>query len=98
MCEDGDPFAGAREMFSPREGDIVYLHDTVRRDHTMGLNNTGRAHPAETPLRIGDQVVGIERPERLDDHAAAVRHEAVALGIAAAPAVAGRTAKKERAA
>jgi diaminopimelate decarboxylase/decarboxylase len=84
LCENIDRFAVGRHMPDPREGDIVYIHDTGAHGHAMGFTYNGRLRPAELLLMPDGNVVEIRRAESFEDYVAAVRWEPVPLAVAAA--------------
>jgi diaminopimelate decarboxylase len=82
MCENIDRFAVARPLPDPREGDIVYIHDTGAHGHAMGFTYNGRLRPAELLLNEEGDVVEIRRAETFQDYIATVRWEPVPLRAA----------------
>ena len=79
LCENIDRFAVARTLPDPREGDIVYIHDTGAHGHSMGFNYNGRLRPAELMLTGAGDIVEIRRPETYGDYVATVQWEPVPL-------------------
>jgi diaminopimelate decarboxylase/decarboxylase len=72
LCENVDRFAVAREMPDPREGEIVYIHDTGAHGAAMGFTYNGRLRPAELLLMPDDGVLEIRRAETFSDYVATV--------------------------
>lgn len=81
LCENIDRFAVGREMPDPREGEIVYLHDTGAHGAAMGFTYNGRLRPAELLLLPDDRVLEIRRPETFADYMATVVDGGRALAL-----------------
>lgn len=73
LCENVDRFAVNRMLPDPREGDLVFIHDTGAHGHAMGFTYNGRLRPAELLLSAGGEVVEIRRAEMFEDYVATVR-------------------------
>jgi len=77
LCENIDKFAVERLMPDPREGDLLYVHDTGAHGLAMGWSYNGRLRPAELALTEDDRVIEIRRAETFEDYVATVRWEPV---------------------
>ena len=77
LCENIDRFAVARQLPDPKEGDIVYIHDTGAHGHAMGFTYNGRLRPAELMLTETGDVVEIRRAETFEDYVATVQWKPV---------------------
>lgn len=79
LCENIDRFAVGRKMPDPKEGDIVYIHDTGAHGHAMGFTYNGRLRPAELMLTENGTIVEIRRRETYEDYVSTVRWEPVSI-------------------